>query len=588
MYPNSLSPNSLSPISLSDLFSSFPFTYKGSSGVDCPVTAITADSRQVQPGALFVACTGGATDGHKYIPDAIAKGAAAVVGEQTLAGLAVPYIQVGNSRQSLAHLAAAFYGFPARKLTMIGVTGTDGKTTTTNLLYQIMLTAGIKAGMISTVNAVIGDQVLDTGFHVTTPDAPDVQRYLSMMVDAGLTHVVLETTSHGWAQYRVDACEFDIGVVTNITHEHLDYHGSYEAYRAAKSRLFQSLAETQVKQQGNPRLAVLNRDDSSYEYLSAIIQSAIRHPPSAIRHPPSAISYGLGERADVRAENIVYEASGFQFTIMVAQSATIKNDEQRVAINSKLIGAFNISNCLAALTVAVAGLGLDPQTAARGIAAFPGVPGRMERIELGQPFTAIVDFAHTPNALRVALETVRGMLNILPRRSEGREERSTFAKNKKTSRTSLLRGEKKGRIIAIFGSAGLRDREKRRMMAEVSAELADITVLTAEDPRTESLEAILEEMANGARSKGGAEGETFFRVPDRGEAIRFGVRLAQEGDIVIACGKGHEQSMCFGTTEYPWDDRVAMRAALSELMGVEGPGMPYLPTRGKGDVRRGT
>ena len=586
--PNSLSPNSLSPISLSDLFSSFPFTYKGSSGVDCPVTAITADSRQVQPGALFVACTGGATDGHKYIPDAIAKGAAAVVGEQTLAGLAVPYIQVGNSRQSLAHLAAAFYGFPARKLTMIGVTGTDGKTTTTNLLYQIMLTAGIKAGMISTVNAVIGDQVLDTGFHVTTPDAPDVQRYLSMMVDAGLTHVVLETTSHGWAQYRVDACEFDIGVVTNITHEHLDYHGSYEAYRAAKSRLFQSLAETQVKQQGNPRLAVLNRDDSSYEYLSAIIQSAIRHPPSAIRHPPSAISYGLGERADVRAENIVYEASGFQFTIMVAQSATIKNDEQRVAINSKLIGAFNISNCLAALTVAVAGLGLDPQTAARGIAAFPGVPGRMERIELGQPFTAIVDFAHTPNALRVALETVRGMLNILPRRSEGREERSTFAKNKKTSRTSLLRGEKKGRIIAIFGSAGLRDREKRRMMAEVSAELADITVLTAEDPRTESLEAILEEMANGARSKGGAEGETFFRVPDRGEAIRFGVRLAQEGDIVIACGKGHEQSMCFGTTEYPWDDRVAMRAALSELMGVEGPGMPYLPTRGKGDVRRGT
>jgi len=600
--PNSLSPNSLSPISLSDLFSSFPFTYKGSSGVDCPVTAITADSRQVQPGALFVACTGGATDGHKYIPDAIAKGAAAVVGEQTLAGLAVPYIQVENSRQSLAHLAAAFYGFPARKLTMIGVTGTDGKTTTTNLLYQIMLTAGIKAGMISTVNAVIGDQVLDTGFHVTTPDAPDVQRYLSMMVDAGLTHVVLETTSHGWAQYRVDACEFDIGVVTNITHEHLDYHGSYEAYRAAKSRLFQSLAETQVKPQGNPRLAVLNRDDSSYEYLSAIIQSAIRHPPSAIRHPPSAISYqpsaishqpsaisyGLGERADVRAENIVYEASGFQFTIMVAQSATIKNDEQRVAINSKLIGAFNISNCLAALTAAVAGLGLDPQTAARGIAAFPGVPGRMERIELGQPFTAIVDFAHTPNALRVALETVRGMLNILPRRSEGREERSTFAKNKKTSRTSLLRGEKKGRIIAIFGSAGLRDREKRRMMAEVSAELADITVLTAEDPRTESLEAILEEMANGARSKGGAEGETFFRVPDRGEAIRFGVRLAQEGDIVIACGKGHEQSMCFGTTEYPWDDRVAMRAALSELMGVEGPGMPYLPTRGKGDVRRGT
>jgi len=529
----------------------------------------------VKPGALFVACTGGATDGHKYIPDAIAKGAAVVVGEQALAGLAVPYIQVENSRRSLAHLAAAFYGYPARRLTMIGVTGTDGKTTTTNLLYQILLTAGIKAGMISTVNAVIGDQVLDTGFHVTTPDAPDVQRYLSMMAAAGLTHVVLETTSHGWAQYRIDACEFDIGVVTNITHEHLDYHGSYESYRAAKARLFQSLAETQDKPQGNPRLAVLNRDDRSYEYLSSVIQSAINHQLFAISQRLSAISYGLGEGADVRAENIVYDASGSQFTIMVAQSATIKNDKQRVAINSKLIGAFNISNCLATLTTAVTGLGIDPEIAARSIAEFPGVPGRMERIELGQPFTAIVDFAHTPNALRVALETARGMLNISPRSGEEREEKI------KPSRASLLRGEKRGRIIAIFGSAGLRDREKRRMMAEVSAELADISVLTAEDPRTESLDDILVEMEAGARSRGGAEGETFFRVPDRGEAIRFGVRLARDGDIVITCGKGHEQSMCFGTIEYPWDDRVAMRAALSELMGVEGPRMPFLPTRGK-------
>jgi UDP-N-acetylmuramoyl-L-alanyl-D-glutamate--2,6-diaminopimelate ligase len=205
----------------------------------------------------------------------------------------------------------------------------------------------------------------------------------------------------------------------------------------------------------------------------------------------------------------------------------------------------------------------------------------MERIELGQPFTAIVDFAHTPNALRVALETARGMLEISPRRNEEREGILTFAKADKTSRASLLRGKKRGRIIAIFGSAGLRDREKRRMMAEVSAELADISVLTAEDPRSESLDDILEEMATGASSRGGTEGETFFRIPDRGEAIRFGVRLARPGDIVIACGKGHEQSMCFGVTEYPWDDRVAMRAALSELVGVEGPGMPYLPTQGK-------
>jgi UDP-N-acetylmuramoyl-L-alanyl-D-glutamate--2,6-diaminopimelate ligase len=215
-------------------------------------------------------------------------------------------------------------------------------------------------------------------------------------------------------------------------------------------------------------------------------------------------------------------------------------------VNSSLVGQFNVSNCLAALAAAVCGLGVDAQTAARGIAALPGVPGRMERIDLGQPFTAIVDFAHTPNALRVAIETVRNMTDK--------------------------------RVIVIFGSAGLRDKEKRRLMAEVAAQLADISILTAEDPRTESLEGILEEMAAGAKMHAGVEGKTFFRVPDRGEAIRLGIRIAQSGDIVMACGKGHEQSMCFGTTEYPWDDRTAMRAALSEWMGIKGPQMPALPT----------
>ena len=545
---------------LPQLFVDFPFPHPADIP-DIPITGIAIDSRAVKPGNLFVALKGGSSDGHDYIANAIANGAAAIVGERDYVGRIgnPPYIRLDNSRQALTFLAAAFYDWPARRLTVIGVTGTDGKTTTTNLIYKILLAAGIRVGMVSTVNAVIGDDVLDTGFHVTTPDAHDVQGYLARMVDAGLTHVVLETTSHGWAQRRVDACEFDVGVVTNITHEHMNEHGSYENYRAAKARLFESLEKTLPKPHGNPRLAVINRDDRSFEFLDGFIKT-------------KKLNYGLQDLADVRAEAVHYFPSGIRFTAA--------SKDFRVDVTSPLVGAYNVSNCLAALAAAVYGLGIDPEVAARGIASLEGIPGRMERIDLGQPFTAIVDFAHTPNALRVALETVRGMLNILPRRSEGREERSTFAKNKKTSRTSLLRGEKKGRIIAIFGSAGLRDREKRRMMAEVSAELADITVLTAEDPRTESLEAILEEMANGARSKGGAEGETFFRVPDRGEAIRFGVRLAQEGDIVIACGKGHEQSMCFGTTEYPWDDRVAMRAALSELMGVEGPGMPFLPTRG--------
>ena len=214
----------------------------------------------------------------------------------------VPYIRLENPRRALTWIAASFYNWPGRKLTVIGVTGTDGKTTTTNLIYQILLAAGIKAGMISTVNAVIGDEVLDTGFHVTTPDAHDVQRYLAKMVDAGLTHVVLETTSHGWAQYRVDACEFDIGVVTNITHEHMDEHGSYENYRAAKARLFSSLEITQPKPQGNPRLAVINRDDvKSFDFLNDFIKV-------------NKLNYGLHEEADVRAIDIEYSPSGIRFT----------------------------------------------------------------------------------------------------------------------------------------------------------------------------------------------------------------------------------------------------------------------------------
>jgi UDP-N-acetylmuramoyl-L-alanyl-D-glutamate--2,6-diaminopimelate ligase len=376
------------------------------------------------------------------------------VGEKDLSGLSVPYIRLENTRQALTWMAGAFHDWPGRKLTVIGVTGTDGKTTTTNLLYHILIAANIKAGMISTVNAVIGDEVLDTGFHVTTPDAHDVQRYLAKMVEAGLTHVVLETTSHGWAQHRADACEFDIGVVTNITHEHMNEHGNYENYRAAKARLFSSLEITLPKPQGNPRLGVINRDDpKSFDFLNDFIKV-------------NKLNYGLGEDAEVRAINASYSPSGIHFT---AQSRDFQVD-----VTSKLVGAYNVSNCLAALTAAVYGLGVEPEVAARGIASLEGIPGRMERIDMGQDFTAIVDFAHTPNALKSALEAARQMT--------------------------------KGRVICVFGSAGLRDKEKRRIMAETSAELADLTVLTAEDPRTESLEGILEEMAAGARSRGGTRG----------------------------------------------------------------------------------
>lgn len=489
------------------------------------VTGIQFDSREIEPGNLFVALSGGNADGHQYIPAAIQSGAIAVVGTQLFESLPVPYIQVSDSRESLAHLAAFFYDHPGRKLTVVGVTGTDGKTTTSNLIFQILKRAGIKAGLVSTVNAVIGSEVIDTGFHVTTPEATVVQRLLAKMVDEGLTHVVLETTSHGLDQHRVTACEYDIAVVTNITHEHLDYHGSYEAYREAKAKLFFALDLTAQKPGGNPRVAVLNAEDQSYEYLNRLI-------------PNRKVSYAINAPADVTASEIHCSPRGVDFLL--------NHKDSQYHVHCNLPGNFNVLNCLAAFCATVIGLGIDPIYAIQGINDLSGVSGRMEWIDMGQDFTAIVDFAHTPNALARAIETARQMT--------------------------------KGRVIAIFGSAGLRDREKRRMMAEVSVQKADLTILTAEDPRTESLDAILAEMADAALKAGGVENKTFFRVPDRGEAIRLGIKLAQPGDMVIPCGKGHEQSMCFGTVEYPWDDRIAVRAALAEHLKLAGPEMPKLPT----------
>ena len=506
---------------------------------DLEITGVSDDSRKIKPGMIFVAYKGESSDGHQYIDSAVTNGASLIVGEEIPKnGVAVPFIQVTNSRKKLAHIAAAFYGYPARKLTMIGVTGTDGKTTTANLIFAILKKAGIRAGLISTVNAVVGEDILDTGFHVTTPDAPDVQFYLSKMVDAGLTHVVLETTSHGWAQYRVDACEFDIGVVTNITHEHLDYHKTYENYLAAKGRLFSSLQEVEPKNGKSIRLAVLNRDDVSYAKLLGLV-------------PGYKSSYGFYPTSEFQATDAILNADGLSFTLTVNGSEQF--DPARVTV--PLYGLYNISNCLAAIDAAVKGLGISLATAIDALGSFEGIPGRMQRVDLGQQFTAFVDFAHTPNALRVTLETAKLI-------------RDTY----------VGQGKVPGRIIAVFGSAGLRDREKRRMMAETSAELADVTIITAEDPRTERLELILEEMKKAAEGKGAKFGQSLLVEGDRPSAFRLGVKIAKNNDILLCCGKGHEQSMCFGTTEYAWDDNTALKAAIAERLSILGPEMPLLPT----------
>jgi UDP-N-acetylmuramoyl-L-alanyl-D-glutamate--2,6-diaminopimelate ligase len=474
---------------------------------------------------LFVAYKGIASDGHSYITSAVQRGAVAVVGERDwrleirdwdkspISNLqSLSPIRVPNGREAFAWLCAAWHGFPAHSMKVIGVTGTDGKTTTSNILFAILKAAGIKAGLISTVNAVIGERVLDTGLHVTTPEADDVQNYLAQMRDAGMTHCVLEVTSHGLALHRVDGCDFDVAVVTNITHEHLDLHGTREAYRAAKGRLFEMA-----------RQHVLNGDDDySFEYLS---EFAAEQRMIYTRNGLGASHLDMGRK--VYAESVKHAANATNFVAVTGRAA--------FPVQTQLIGEFNISNILAAISTATL-LGVPVQAMQAGVASLQGVAGRMERIDAGQEYLAVVDFAHTPNSLANCLRTLRRIT--------------------------------RGKLIVAFGCAGERDVQKRPLMGKIAAEIADVIVLTAEDPRRESPAAIMDEIEAGINEINESRtnkrmARKVLRVEDRGEALRAACRMAKPGDTVVACGKGHEQSMCFGTTEYAWDDRDAMRAAIA-------------------------
>jgi len=498
-------------------------------GGDVRVAGIRADSRHVRPGDLFLAIPGVELDGHAFIPQALEEGAVAVVGErppQDLPGLpwgSFTYIQVPDAREAWGWLCAAWENFPARQMVLVGVTGTDGKTTTATLIHSILRAAGIRAGMITTVAACIDATEVDTGLHTTTPDPPDLQRYLAQMVESGTTHAVLEATSHGLAQRRVAGCDFDLAVVTNVTHDHLDFHGSLEAYRQAKARLFGELTSS-FRKPGVPKIAVLNRDDDSYRYLA---------PLPADRK----IVYARTAPADITAAQVDHRPDSTYLTLRLPAG--------EIDLQTALVGAYNVSNVLAAAAAGVA-LDVQPDAIACGVAALSGVPGRMERVEAGQDFIALVDFAHTPNALARSLEAARQIAH--------------------------------GRVIVVFGCAGLRDREKRAIMGRIAAELADVAVVTAEDPRTERLEEIMATSAAAAEERGKREGVDLFRVADRGEALLRACRMAQPGDVVIACGKGHEQSMCFGETEFPWDDREAMRRAL------RGEVLDTLPTARRDDL----
>ncbi len=503
---------------LGELLSALPQTYHltGDSAtlISAPVVESDAD---LQTGGVFVARAGLSVDGHDFIPRAVERGVTAVVGTKALTDLPVPYVQVENAQEAVGYLAAAYHDFPSRKLIVVGVTGTDGKTTTSTLIHSVLREAsGGRAGLISTINADVGDQSLDTGLHVTTPSAPQIQALLARMVTNGLRYAVLEMTSHGLAQGRLNGVDLDVAVLTNVTHEHLDYHGTFENYRAAKGRMFEMLSQS-YRKPNTPKLSVINGDDPSADYFAAFpADQVVRYSWNRAPNSNCWVSY-------------VKFVSGYNRV-----AVGFNNENSFRVFPTELVGDFNVMNILAVVAVG-RHLAIRTPEIADGISQVNAVPGRMERIDEGQDFLVLVDFAHTPNALDNVLKACRSMITA---------------------------GALGGRLIAVIGSAGLRDRDKRRLMAEVAAHQADFTVLTAEDPRTESLDDILATMAAATTAAGGVEGETFARVPDRGQALYRACQMAKQGDVVIACGKGHEQSMAFGTIEYEWDDREALRAAL--------------------------
>lgn len=517
-----------------------PIAVTGPVAGDLAVGAVIADSRALARGDVFVAVSGGSSDGHAYLENALRAGAIALVGSRPWAADFVPaeatYLQVSDSRAALAKANALICGYPSRAMTVIGVTGTDGKTTTASLLESILVVAtrdkafpGGRVGVVTTVGARIQGSESDTGLHVTTPDAPEVQHFLAEMRDAGCTLAVVESTSHGLHQQRVASVDFDVAVVTNITHEHLDYHGTREAYVAAKALLFRALFHTPAKP-GVPRVAVLNADDEgSYGALRAVLEeeSAAGAADVGIR------TYGFaspGMLLDVCAREVDYRPDGTTFVVEWWGGA--------FPVASRLIGEFNVSNVLAAVTATLA-LGIPVEQIQQGVADFRGVLGRMERMERGQNFTAIVDFAHSPASLERALLTLRPLVG------EGEPGAP-------------------GRLIAVFGSAGLRDKAKRRWMGQISGRLADFTVITAEDPRTEDVNEICREIEAGVREHAGSD--RYVVIADRTDAIQYAVDMGRPGDIVAAFGKGHERSMCYGTTEYPWSDQDTMLHALERRM----------------------
>lgn len=486
---------------------------------DIRVRGVTQDSRAASGGRLFVAVPGLHLDGHDFAAQAVADGAAAVIVERALPEVTAPQLVVDASRPALASAAAWWFGDPSRELTVVGVTGTDGKTTTCYLAVAALQAAGRQAGMIGTIATRIGGVTDEHEAHATTPEAPELQAALRAMVDAGDDIAVIETTSHGLALDRVGAVDYDVAILTNLTHEHLELHGTWEAYRDAKLSLFARL-------HGPDTSGIVNLDDPT----AGVFIGVTRETGARV------LTYGTQDAADVRATRVVEDARGLH--------ARITTPSGEADLELALAGRFNVHNGLAVVALGEA-LGLDADAVRRGLASVDRVPGRMERIERGQPFGVIVDFAHSPASLQAVLDLLAPV--------------------------AAARG---GGLIAVFGSAGERDTAKRPQMGRIAGERCRLVVVTDEDPRGEDRDAILDAIARGAEGVGRRRGQDLLLIADRRAAIAAAVEAARPGDIVLLAGKGHERSIIGPDGPVPWDERAVAEDILATMGFIGTPAKP--------------
>jgi UDP-N-acetylmuramoyl-L-alanyl-D-glutamate--2,6-diaminopimelate ligase len=478
-----------------------PLTVEGP--LDREIAGIAYDSRRVTPGMVFVAISGQNTDGHDYINSAIDRGAAAIVCERNgFVPQRAAKIKVADSREALARAAAAYYGHPGARLKVIGVTGTNGKTTVSFMVKQILEAAGIRSGLMGTVRYEVGERMIPAAR--TTPESLEIQQMMAQMLRAGCSACVMEVSSHALDQKRVLGVEFDAGIFTNLTRDHLDYHGTMENYFAAKKKLFTSLGVG-----AKPGAAVINVDDPYGRQLAK--ESALE----------VTLTYGVSESAKVRATQIKLGRDGSRFSVETGGGG--------FPCQLPLIGRHNVYNALAAIGAGLA-LRIELPVIQRALAALKPVPGRLEAVVCGQPFGVFVDYAHTDDALRNVLQTLREL--------------------------------GKGRLLLAFGCGGSRDTGKRAKMGRVAAELSDFTWITSDNPRKEDPARIAAQIEEGFRTvrKGGYQIEL-----DRRRAIEGVIASARPGDLVLIAGKGHETYQEFEDTVVPFDDRVYAQETLEAL-----------------------